>query len=205
MQTKQEIQERRLKFEKEKLRAEEKEGVKKIRGYPILFNVPGTPYRGSEWKEVIDPRALDDVDFSELRLLVDHDTGKLLARAGINLRYEIDDAGLFVEATLPNTTLANDTWELVRAGILDGMSFRFLADRWETDTDNKIDRILHITDVPEVSLITFPAYRATIAIATEGTPDEQRDEQNSDSESRENETRQRAEAELNLILSMIND
>ena len=186
-----------LKFKDNQFRAETIDGVKKIRGYPILFNVVGTPYRGSDWKEIIDPNALADVNFSELRLLVDHDTGKLLARSGINLRAEIDNTGLFIEASLPNTTLAADTWELVNAGIMDGMSFMFLADQWETNLDTLTDTILHMTDVPEISLVTFPAYQATVAIAVQDTNNQRHEKSNE-----EDEARKKAEAELNLQLSI---
>lgn len=191
---KERMQERRLKFVSEKFRAEETEGIRKIKGYPILFNVAGTPYRGSEWIEVIDPRALDDVDLSGLRLLVNHENHLLLARAGINLKYEVDNTGLFIDADLPNTTLANDTWELVSKNIMDGMSFRFWADRWETDLEKKVDRIMHITDIPECSVVTFPAYQQTVAIATEST--------NNDQRNLDDEARKKAEAALNLQLSI---
>lgn len=195
------LEKRTLKIKDENFRAEEIEGIKKIRGYPIVFDVPGTPYRGCDWTEVIDHVALDDVDLSELRFLVNHDTGKLLARAGINLKAEKDNTGLFIETSLPDTSLARDTWELVKAGIMDGMSFSFWADVWETDTEKQQDRIMHITDIPEVSLVTFPAYQATVAIATEQrgeniVPDTQ--EQGKDEEAKK-----RAEAELALQISLI--
>ncbi|MPM18628.1 hypothetical protein SDC9_65041 [bioreactor metagenome] len=188
------LQVRSLQYKGADFRAEESDGIKKIRGYAVVFNVPGTPYRGYEWTEVVDPGALVDVDLSGLRLLVGHDTRQLLARAEINLRTEIDSTGLFIEATLPDTTLARDTWTLVQMAILDGMSYSFYADRWETDTDKKQDRILHITDLPEVSLVTFPAYQASVAIATE-----QRDEHPAGAPPEAERTR--AEAELNFILS----
>ncbi|MHC1694625.1 MAG: HK97 family phage prohead protease [Eubacteriales bacterium] len=180
---------RSLQFKDTQFRAEETEGVKKIRGYPIVFNSPGTPYRGSEWTEVIDPGALDDVDLSELRFLVAHQTAQVLGRAGINLRAEKDATGLFVEVELPDTSLARDTWELVQKRILDGMSFSFLADKWETDTERKQERVLHITDLIEVSIVTFPAYQASVVV-----PSEQRGVEDEDA-------RRRAEAELDIYLT----
>ena len=102
--------------------------------------------------------------------------------------------GLFIEATLPDTTLARDTWTLVQMAILDGMSYSFYADRWETDTDKKQDRILHITDLPEVSLVTFPAYQASVAIATE-----QRDEHPAGAHPEAARTRAEAETQFHLI------
>jgi HK97 family phage prohead protease len=183
------LQLRSQRFADAQFRAEEKEGKRYIRGYPIVFNVAGHPYRGSEWTETVDPAALADVDLSGLRLLVGHDTRQVLGRSGVNLRAEVDAVGLFIEAELPDTTLARDIWELVQRQILDGMSFSFYADRWETDVDKKQERILHITDLPEVSIVTFPAYDATVAMATER---KQHDPATA---------RALAEAELNFYLS----
>lgn len=199
-----EMKERKISYMSE-YRAEEVEGVKKIKGYPILFNVPGQPYRGSSWSEIVDQRALDDVDFTDLRLLVNHEDHLLLARAGINMVVEKDEKGLYISADIPNTTLANDTWELVQKGIVDAMSFRFWADRWEIDDLNKVERIMHITDVPEVSLVTWPAYRQTVAVATEEKADTRSEEGIEDivpENTQEAEKRAKASALLDFYLSI---
>lgn len=162
-------------FDNQQFRAEmlnEGDSQKKIiRGYPILFETPAKIY--GEWQEIIDKNALETTDLSELRLLVDHNTALLLARAGINLRTNVDDIGLFIEAEMPNTTLANDTFELVKLGILDGMSYWFNADKIETDYENKIDRILNFSKIYEISLVTFPAYKETVAVTVEKPNDNQ--------------------------------
>lgn len=161
-------------FNKPNYRAEQtEEGKKHIKGYAVLFETPTVVF--GDWQEIIDKGAFGAVgdkpatDLSDLRLLVNHEVGDLLARASINLKTEIDDTGLYIDAELPDTQLARDTWELVSKGIMDGMSFWFVADVWETDTDKKIDRILHFKRVYEVSVVTFPAYPETVAVATEQT------------------------------------
>ena len=198
---------RSLKFKHSEFRAvTEPDGVRRIRGYPILFNEPGYPYFGSEWTEVIEAGALDGVDLSNLFLLVEHNRSMALAKNGINLRAEVDNIGLFIEATLGNTYLDDYAFDRVSSGILDGMSFVFLADDVQTDSTNKQDRILHFTDVLEVSIVIFPAYEATVAVATEtqnGT--EERDKETppgEDVEAQTAEARARADAALDLALAL---
>lgn len=159
------LQKRALRFNGSDMRAVQEENRRVIRGYPILFNVSGSPYLGSDWTEVIDQGALNGVDLSNLLLLLDHDTGQILARCGKNMKTQVDEIGLFIEAELGSTQLDDYVFDRVQRGILDGMSFWFMADRIDQDSDKKVDRILNITDVMEVSLVAFPAYPATVAVA----------------------------------------
>ena len=145
------------------------EKEKKLRGYPILFNTPTIIY--GAWKEKIAPEAFDGVDLSNLMLLFAHDRSKVLARNGVNLRAEVDETGLFIEAEMPNTSLGNDIYELVKSKIIDGMSFMFYADVIETDWENKIDTIKKFRSVPEVSIVTFPAYPQTLIQPLESEED----------------------------------
>ncbi len=163
------LEKRTLLFKGGEFRAETVDGVRHVKGYPVVFGVKGNPYRYSDWSEVVDSNALSDVDLSDLMLLLGHDDNQLLARNGINLTFKIDSTGLFIDATLGNTELDNYVYDRVSRGLLDSMSFRFYADLWQTDYDKKIDTILHITDLPEVSLVTWAAYQQTVAIATEET------------------------------------
>jgi HK97 family phage prohead protease len=174
MQEKQSREKRALRFDDSNMRAVQEENRRVIRGYPILFNVSGHPYLGSEWTEVIDQRALEGVDLSNLLLLLDHDTGLILARSGKNMRAQVDEVGLFIEADLGDTQLDDYAFDRVQRGILDGMSFWFFADRIDQDSEKRVDRIMHITDVMEVSLVAFPAYPATVAVAMDLPPNTQR-------------------------------
>lgn len=140
--------------------------TKKLKGYPILFNVPTTIW--GDWKEQIAPEAVEGVNFGDSRLLVDHDTSQLLARAGINLKVAVEDLGVYIEAEMPNTQLATDTFELISRGIMDGMSFCFYASKIETDWDSKLDTIKKFKEIPEFSVVTFPAYPQTVVVSDEG-------------------------------------
>lgn len=140
--------------------------VRYLRGYPILFDVIGRPWRGSQWVEKVDKKALDEVDFSKLVLLLDHVTTWVLGRVGKNMRAEVDDTGLFVEVTLGNTWIDDYVFDRVQREIIDGMSFWFDSNAMvATDWENKIDVILKINEVYETSVVVFPAYDETVAIA----------------------------------------
>lgn len=152
--------------------------VRRLRGYAILFDTPGRPWRGSIWVEKVDKKALEGVDFSKLVLLLDHNTTWVLGRVGKNMRAEVDDIGLFVEATLGNTWIDDYVFDRVQKEIIDGMSFWFDSKAMiATDWENKIDVILKINEVYEVSVLVFPAYDETVIIAEdqplEGSGDEE--------------------------------
>ncbi|MCG7410583.1 HK97 family phage prohead protease [Paenibacillus sp. ACRRX] len=140
--------------------------IRRLRGYPILFDVPGKPWVSSQWIEKVDKKALEGVDFSRLVILLDHNTTWVLGRVGKNMRAEIDDVGLFVEVTLGDTWIDDYAFDRVEREIIDGMSFWFDNNAViATDWENKIDVILKINQVFEVSLVTFPAYDETVIVA----------------------------------------
>ena len=59
-------------------------------------------------------------------------------------------------ATLPNTALARDTHQLVKAGVLTGLSVEFaaLAERMENGA-----RVIERAHVPAISVVDVPAYK----------------------------------------------
>lgn len=144
--------------------------VRKLRGYAILFDVLGRPWRGSEWQEKVSKSALDGVDLSRVPLLWDHNTAWVLGRAGKNMRLEVDETGLFVEVTLGNTWIDDYVYDRVEREIVDGMSFYFDSKATiATDYTNRIDIIAKINAIYEVSLLAFPAYDETLMIADDGS------------------------------------
>jgi HK97 family phage prohead protease len=150
--------------------------VRKLRGYAILFDVLGRPWRGSDWQEKVSKSALDGVDLSNLVMLWDHNSAWVLGRAGVNLRTEIDATGLFVEVTLGNNWFDDYVYDRVERGIVDGMSFYFDKDAdIATDWTNRIDVITKINEIYEVSSLAFPAYGETIIIPAEKEQQEPED------------------------------
>ncbi|WP_373232110.1 HK97 family phage prohead protease [Cohnella sp.] len=166
---------KRVNFDEEKSRfravTEEVDGaeVRKLRGYPILFDVPGRPYRGSMWVEKIDKNALADVDLSNIVILIDHNTTWALGRSGKNMNATVDDTGLFVDVTLGNTWIDDYIYDRVQREIIDSMSFWFDSQAViASDWDNKIDYVMKINEIYEVSIVVFPAYDETVIIAADG-------------------------------------
>lgn len=161
-----------MRFENEKSRfraiTEEVDGktIRRLRGYPILFDVPGRPWRGSKWVEKVDKKALEGVDFSKLILLLDHVTTWVLGKVGKNMTAVVDETGLFIDIVLGNTWIDDYVFDRVQSEIIDGMSFWFDNDAMiASDWENKIDVIIKINEVYEVSIVVFPAYEETVIIA----------------------------------------
>ena len=143
-------------------------GTLKVAGTAIVFNKPADS--GMGWFEVVDPGAVDRTlrERPDIRLLRDHDTSKLLARTKADtLQLTKDEQGLHFTATMQPTDLANDTWQNLRAGNLDGCSFGFICndEAWDTMPDGTpLRRLLDVTLI-ELSICGFPFYTATTAEA----------------------------------------
>jgi HK97 family phage prohead protease len=142
-----------------------------IRGYAIVFDTISEDLGG--FRETITPAAVDRTlaEQIDVRALVDHDPSKVLGRrkAG-TLTLRKDTRGLLVEITPPDTTVGRDTLALVARGDVTGMSFTFAVvrphgERFER-RDGGLVRIVSDMLIPEVSVVTFPAYAATdVAVA----------------------------------------
>lgn len=141
------------------------DGTKQISGYALTFNEPSQPM---PFIEYIKPGALDGVNLSQVLLLYGHEYNDILARADSNtLTTKVDDKGLYFEATLADTQLANDVYNDIEAGNIKGCSFGFRlpqsgGDTWSTDNQgNTIHTITQIASVSEISLTPIPAYTQT--------------------------------------------
>jgi hypothetical protein len=75
------------------------------------------------------------------------------------LRLSEDELGLRFEIDLANTTQANDIYELVKRGDINGVSFGFYAELedWEDRSDTAV-RTINRADLIEISPTPFPAY-----------------------------------------------
>lgn len=137
-----------------------------ISGYALKFNTPSKPLgnENAPFTEVIAPNALDDVDLSNVFMLNDHDFTQVLAstKAG-TLKLNVDSTGLHFEATLPNTSVANDVLENIKAGNVSGTSFGFVVaddgDEFTEDDDGNVTRTINqVKSLFDVSICAEPAY-----------------------------------------------
>lgn len=129
-----------------------------------------------EFIEVIRKGAFDECDFSDVRLLVNHDfNGIALARSRRNnksdkpntMQLTVDENGVNIKADLDteNNEQARALYSAISRGDMDGMSFCFYVDedgqRWTEKDGVEYREILKVEKVIEVSAVNFPAYGGT--------------------------------------------
>ena len=129
-----------------------------------------------EFVEVIRKGAFDDCDFSDVRLLVNHDfNGIALARSRRNnksdkpntMQMTVDERGVNIKADLDteNNEQARALYSAISRGDMDGMSFCFYVEedgqRWTKENGVERREILKVAKVIEVSAVNFPAYAGT--------------------------------------------
>ena len=137
------------------------DGKMEIKGYAVVFNSPET-YWG--YTEVIDPRALDEADMSDVVLRYNHnDSFIVLARTRNNsLKLEIDNTGLMIDATLQNDiTEHRDIFNAIKSQLIDKQSFAFTVEEDEYDYDTDTRTITKIGKLFDVSVVDQPFYNGT--------------------------------------------
>lgn len=145
------------------------DGQIRLTGQPIVFNQKTDI--GGWFSEEIAPEAIDDSVLRDVCFLVNHDfSGIPLARsrnnnANSNLRFTKSDAAVDMETDLdPRNPKAVELDSAIERGDIQGMSFAFIVDGevWSNlDSDYPNRRITHISEIFEVSAVTWPAYEGT--------------------------------------------
>lgn len=163
---KKELEQRSYNFE---VRAEKTERGNIITGRPIVYN---SRTDLGYFDEIIESGALNNTDLQDVRFLVNHDTSKIpLARSRRNngnstmlLTVDNDGMGIRVDLDTENNSEARALYSAVERGDISGMSFMFSVrgEQWDNlESDHPTRRITDISNVVEVSAVTFPAYSAT--------------------------------------------
>lgn len=141
-----------------------------LTGRPIVYNSRTDMY--GMWEEIIDAGALNGANLKDVRFLVNHDTSRIpLARSRNNnenstMQMSLDENGMSIRVNLDteNNADARALYSAVQRGDISGMSFAFRigGENWENlDSDYPTRHITAISDVFEVSAVTFPAYGDT--------------------------------------------
>ena len=159
------VETRRITSNEFELRADPKGNGMSFTGYAAVFNSPSEPL---PFIERIAPGAFARSLKSKnnVRMYMNHDSSMLLATTRAKtLRLSEDSKGLFVDASLPDTTIGRDLSVLMQRGDVNSMSFGFTVpsggDMWSDDGQS---RELRQIKLYEVSVVTgFPAYAATTA------------------------------------------
>lgn len=131
-----------------------------IEGYAAVFETE----TDLGWcKEVISRDAFNNCNMSDCVLKYNHnDNCLILARTrNKSLELTVDNHGLKIRATLIDTTQNRDIYKMIKAGLLDKMSFAFSVRKQEWDYENDIRRITEIAQLFDVSVVDVPAYETT--------------------------------------------
>lgn len=136
-----------------------------LEGTPIVFDSPAEiASPAGQYIEVIEARALEGVDLSDVRLLYNHNADKVpLARTPKTMQLEVTPAGVHMRAVLPDTAEARSVYEAVKRGDLSGMSFAFTVPEGGStfNAATNTRTISKINKVYECSVVAFPAYPET--------------------------------------------
>jgi len=142
-------------------RAEDTEDKKmEIKGYAVVFDSPET----YDYTEVIDKHALDKTDMTDVVLRYNHeDTFMVLARTrNKSLNLNVDDKGLFMEATLQDDISQHrDIYNAIKSGLIDKQSFAFTVEEDNYDYDTDTRTITKIGKLFDVSVVDQPFYNST--------------------------------------------
>lgn len=161
------LEQRSYSFE---IRSEQNDdGIGIVTGRPIVYN---SRTDLGYFDEVIERGALNGADLRDVRFLVNHDISKIpLARSRNNnanstMQLTVDDQGMSIRVNLDvkNNSEARNLYSAIERGDITGMSFMFAIDdeEWtELESDHPTRHIKKISNVVEVSAVTFPAYEDT--------------------------------------------
>ena len=143
------------------------DGTMRLSGYAAVFNEDSVPL---PFLERIAPGAFRKTltETPDVRLLINHEGLPLARTKNGTLRLTEDEAGLYMDADLPDTQAARDLYTLVERGDVDQMSFAFrvIRQKWSEDRSRRVLTELSLSD-GDVSVVTYPAYPTTTVEARE--------------------------------------
>jgi HK97 family phage prohead protease len=155
---------RNITFKNLEIRSDEKEGKKYIEGI-IPYDSKSVPIWGVT--EIIGRTAFNKTlkDKNEVRAFWNHDDSMILGNTQSGtLELEDSGEGLICRCELPNTSYANDLYEIVVRGDVKTMSFGFRPVKW-LDSENGKLRTLKEVQLEEVSFgVTYAAYPETNSV-----------------------------------------
>src|SRR5574344_1076594 len=145
---------------------EEDEQKMVLEGYAIVFDqetLIGDKEKG--FIESIDRNALKNANMKDVPMKYNHDDSFFFFFRTRNnsLRLTVDDIGLKVRAELIDTDSNKDIYKMVKAGLLDKMSFAFTVSSQKIDRSGDIPKrtITGIDRLYDVSIVDLPAYDQT--------------------------------------------
>ena len=148
-------------------RAKKDNNKKIIQGYAVVFDRWAEVKEwGEYWSECIRKGAFSQsLIENSILALYNHDFNNVLARKDINMKLVEEDKGLYFEIELPDTTQANDLYELIDKGIVNQCSFGGFVRKnvWSYDGDGNLLREILDVDLVEITITPIPVYEVTEA------------------------------------------
>jgi HK97 family phage prohead protease len=143
------------------------DGTMRLRGYAAVFNDDSVPL---PFIERIAPGAFRKTltETPDVRLLINHEGLPLARTKNGTLTLTEDDRGLYMDATIADTSEGRDLYTLVERGDVDQMSFAFrvIRQKWNEDRTMRTLTEVSLAD-GDVSVVTYPAYPTTTVEARE--------------------------------------
>lgn len=137
-----------------------------IEGVACVFDKPTVLFEdeGIEYKEVVDKRALENADISDVIFNYNHG-GRVYARTrNDSLHLEVKEDGLHVRVSLnPEDEGHKELYRDIKSGLIDKMSYCYIVsdDGFDYDIETHTRRITSIKKLFDVSAVDIPAYDST--------------------------------------------
>jgi len=136
-----------------------------VEGRAVVFNQPTVLFTigGNEYKEVIEPEALDEADMKDVVFRYNHsDNLFVMARTrGGSLQLTKEEHGLLVRANFFDIQQARDLYTLIKMGAVNKMSFAFTIREESFDKETRTWHVRKIGKVFDVAAVDQPAYDTT--------------------------------------------
>lgn len=118
---------------------------------------------GDDYFEIIEQGALKDTDVSDVFLKYNHSDNFMVLARTRNKTLSIEDRedGVYIRASLANTSEGKDLYELIKRGDVDKMSFAFTEKDGVFDEETRTWTVKNITKLYDVAAVTVPAYENT--------------------------------------------
>ena len=136
---------------------------REIYGLVVPYNVETTI--GGRFRELVTPGVFGDTSQLNTFMTRQHKRELTLGRTGRNVSFRDTPEGLEMRADMPNTPLGEDTLQLVRDGILTGLSVEWLVkkERWQM---GKVPvRTILESGLRHFSVVDSPEYETTLVHA----------------------------------------
>jgi HK97 family phage prohead protease len=168
-------------------------------GYGAVFNSMSNDLGG--FREFISPDAFEGRLKDDVRFLINHEGMPLARTTNGTLRLSVDEKGLKYEADMPNTSTARDLMELLKNGTINQSSFAFTVeeDSWEVKDGMNIRTIDKVSQLYDISSVTFPAYSsASSSVALRSLEEWKSKEKNTEGIKEEEDLKKRSLNEMRL-------